>query len=266
MIDSAGFPRSILVTGAAGNLGQVVAQHLTRRLRAGQISLLRLADIQPMPAVEGVDIIQTPISERQTAFDLAQGVDAIVHLSGISTENEWEALIPANLAATAHLWDAAVAHGVDRILFASSNHAIGMYPVEETIDDTAPPRPDSRYGLTKAFGEQLGALYAAKTHVRCFAMRIGTSFPAATARRHLKTFQSHADFTRLIDTGLTADYRFEVVYGMSDNEDAFWDNANARRLGYCPQDHPADFMTEMTDSKEYRLQGGSFADAPLGKS
>ncbi len=265
MAANAEFPQAILVTGAAGNLGQVVARHLTDRLRAGQISQLRLADIRPIPVAEGVETIQTPISERDVAFRLAEGMDAIIHLSGIPTENEWDALIPANIAATAHLWDAAVAHGVDRLLFASSNHAVGMYPADQVIDHSAPPRPDSRYGLTKAFGEQLGALYAAKTPVRGFAMRIGSCFEVANARRHLKTFQSLADFTRLIDTGLTADYRFEIVYGMSDNDGSFWDNANALRLGYAPQDHAADFMTAPIDETDHRFQGGHFADEPLGK-
>lgn len=265
MRDSTGFPQAILVTGAAGNLGQVVAGHLSDRLRAGQIRHLRLADIRPIPPIEGVEVVQTQISERDTAFALADGMDAIIHLSGIPTENEWQALIPANIAATAHLWDAAVAHGVDRVLLASSNHAVGMYPADQIIDHSAPALPDSRYGLTKAFGEQLAALYAAKTPVRGFAMRIGSSFQTANALRHLKTFQSHADFIRLIDIGLTADYRFEIVYGMSDNDGSFWDNANARRLGYAPQDRPADFMTDPVDETDYRFQGGSFADADLGK-
>lgn len=265
MTGNKAFPQSILITGAAGNLGQVTARALSDRLRAGHIRHLRLADIRPIPAVEGVEAIQTPISSREVAFDLAEGMDAIIHLSGIPTEGTWEALIPANIAATAHLWDAAVAHGVDRVLFASSNHAVGMYPVDRTVDHSAPPCPDSRYGLTKAFGEQLAALYAAKTPVRGFCMRIGSCFEVVSAKRHLQTFQSHADFIRLIETGLTADYRFEVVYGISDNPGSFWDNANARRLGYAPQDRPADFMAEPIDETDYRFQGGSFADAPLSR-
>ncbi|MFD1798090.1 NAD-dependent epimerase/dehydratase family protein [Paracoccus aurantiacus] len=260
------YPQAILVTGAAGNLGRVVSDHLIEALRAGRISRLRLTDMQPLAEVEGVETIQTQLTGREVAFDLAEGMDAIIHLSGIPVEGEWDALIPSNLAATAHLWDAAVAHGVDRILFASSNHAVGLYPVDEAIDHSAAPRPDSRYGLTKAFGEQLGALYAAKTPVRAFCMRIGTCAAAATARRHLQTYQSFDDFLRLIDTGLTADYRFEIVYGISDNEGSFWDNTNARRLGYAPQDKPADFMKEPVEQTDYRFQGGNFADAPLGKS
>ncbi|MEZ5726121.1 MAG: NAD(P)-dependent oxidoreductase, partial [Paracoccaceae bacterium] len=151
MTGNKAFPQSILITGAAGNLGQVTARALSDRLRAGHIRHLRLADIRPIPAAEGVEAIQTPISSREVAFDLAEGMDAIIHLSGIPTESTWEALIPANITATAHLWDAAVAHGVDRVLFASSNHAVGMYPVGRTVDHSAPPCPDSRYGLTKAF-------------------------------------------------------------------------------------------------------------------
>lgn len=266
MDKTATYPKAVLVTGAAGNLGQVVAGQLTRLLQNGQIGQLRLADMRPVTTDDRrVEAIQTPISEREVIFDLVAGMDAVIHLSGIPQESDWQSLIPANLAATAHLWDAADTHGVDRVLFASSNHAVGMYPVTQRIDDKAAPLPDSRYGLTKAFGEQLAALYAAKTDVRAFCMRIGTSFATATARRHLQTFQSHSDFQRLIDIGLTADYRFEIVYGISDNADAFWDNANARRLGYAPQDRPADFMTPPLDETDYRFHGGSFADAPRSR-
>ncbi|SDE49319.1 uronate dehydrogenase [Paracoccus isoporae] len=259
------YPQKILLTGAAGGLGQVAARHLGRMLRRGDLAGLRMADINPMEEVEGAEIVQTPISERDVIFDLVEDMDAVIHLSGISGESDWASLIPSNLAATAHLWDAAFAHGTDRILFASSNHAVGMYPVEQRIDDTAAPRPDSRYGLTKAFGEQLGALYAVKTPVRSFCMRIGSCFAQVTARRHLKTFQSHADFLRMIETGLTADYRHEVVYGISDNDDSFWDNRNALRLGYTPRDKPQDFLAEEIDQTEHRLQGGEFPDLPLSR-
>lgn len=259
------FPRAVLLTGAAGNLGRVAALYLGRLLDDGRIDRVRLADIQPMKPMLGAEIIQTDISDRQSIFDLVEGMDAVIHLSGVASESGWEVLIPSNLAAVAHLWDAAMAHGVDRVLFASSNHAVGMYPVDQPIDHSAPPRPDSRYGLTKAFGEQLAALYAEKTPVRAFCMRIGSCFAQATARRHLRTFQSHGDFVRLIETGLTADYRFEIVYGLSDNDGAFWDNRNARRLGYAPQDRAEDFMAAPLDQTEYRCQGGNYADDPLSR-
>lgn len=257
-------PQAILVTGAAGNLGRSVAAHLAAGLTQGRITRLRLVDIAPLtaPAPE-VECLHLSLSTAEAARQVTQGMDAVIHLAGIPIESDWDSLIPANLAGPAYLWDACVANGVDRVLFASSNHAIGMYPVDQRIDHTAPPRPDSRYGVTKAFGESLAALYAAKTPVRGFCMRIGSCFAQATAKRHLKTFQSLADFNRLIDVGLTADYRYEVVYGLSDIPDGYWDNANAHRLGYAPQDHPRDMMHPQPDPAEHACQGGSFVDLPL---
>jgi uronate dehydrogenase len=257
-------PHSILVTGAAGQLGRQVANHLMQALHDGRIARLRLLDIQPIGmSGPGVDVVQTSLASRDAAFAAAEGMDAIVHLAGISTENEWENLVPANLAATAHLFDAAVAHGVGRVLFASSNHAVGFYPVTQRIDHTAPGLADSRYGLTKLFGEELARLYTAKSAVRGFCMRIGSCFPAATAARHMSAYLSFSDFIRLVEVGLTADYKFEIVYGISDIPDGYWDNTNAFRLGYEPRDKPADFVSGELDSTEHAFQGGSFATDPL---
>ena len=261
-------PQAILVTGAAGNLGRSVTGYLAQALDEGRISRLRLSDISPMPnpfdaAHPGLERIEISLSTSEAAGRLTRGMDAVIHLAGISAEADWSRLIPANLAGPAYLWDACVGNGVDRVLFASSNHAVGMYPVENRIDHNAPPRADSRYGVTKAFGEQLAALYAAKTPVRGFCIRIGSCFETATAKRHLMTYQSYADFNRLIEVGLTADYRYEIVYGLSDITDGYWDNSNALRLGYAPQDHARDMMREPVDQTEYPLQGGSFPDLPL---
>lgn len=257
-------PRSILVTGAAGRLGHQVSDHLVQALRDGRISRLRLLDIEPIAVSgPGVEVVQTSLAGRDAAFAAAEGMDAIVHLAGVSSENEWENLVPANLAAIAHLYDAAVVHGVDRVLFASSNHAIGFYPATQRIDHTAPGLVDSRYGLTKLFGEELARLYATKTPVRGFCMRIGSCFPAATAVRHMYTYQSFADFIRLVEVGLSADYRFEIVYGVSDVPDGYWDNSNAFRLGYQPADKPADFVFGELEPTQYAFQGGSFATDPL---
>lgn len=257
-------PPAILVTGAAGNLGRVVSNRLLAKLRQGNIQRLRLADIKAIDLdIPNVECIQTAIDSREAAVALTAGMDAVIHLAGVSVEDEWEALIPANLAAPAWLWEACVAQNVDRVLFASSNHAIGFYPVDTRIDHTAPALPDSRYGITKAFGEELARLYAAKTPVRGFCMRIGSCFAQPSALRHLKTFQTFDDFLRLIEVGLTADYRFEIVYGLSDILDGYWDNSNALRLGYAPQDQINLTPQMQNDRTEYQWQGGSFPLLPL---
>ncbi|MDR7126365.1 NAD(P)-dependent oxidoreductase [Pseudotabrizicola sp. 4114] len=261
-------PQAILVTGAAGNIGRSVARHLAAALTEGRIARLRLVDIAPIdnPLREdhpGLERMELSLSTRAAADQATRDMDAVIHLAGIPSESSWDKLIDANLAGPAYLWDACVAHGVDRVLFASSNHAIGMHPSDSRIDHSAALRPDSRYGATKAFGELVAGLYAAKTPVRAYCMRIGSCFEHVTARRHMKTFQSLADFNRLIDTGLTADYHYEVVYGLSDIPDGYWDNSNAHRLGYAPQDHPSDFLDESLNENDYPFQGGEVAEAPL---
>lgn len=259
-------PPAILITGAAGNLGRVATQHLIATLNAGHIHHLRLADIKPIDiTAPGIECVQTAIDSREAAMEMVKGMDAVIHLAGIPIEDEWESLIPANIAAPVWLWEACAAQGVDRVLFASSNHAVGFYPVETRIDDKAAALPDSCYGVTKAFGEQLAQLYAAKTAVRSFVMRIGSCFPAPTAKRHLHTFQTYGDFLRLIDVGLTADYRYEVVYGLSDIPNGYWDNSNARRLGYMPQDTVEIAPQDMTDTTEYQWQGGHVCLQPIGR-
>lgn len=268
MPDTLKLPQAILITGAAGSLGRSVARHLAGALLEGRIAHLRLVDIAPIPNplpenLPGLEKIELSLSTRAAADQATRGMDAVIHLAGIPNESSWDKLIDANLAGPAYLWDACVVHGVDRVLFASSNHAIGMHPSSSRIDHSAAPLPDSRYGVTKAFGELVAGLYAAKSPVRAFCMRIGSCFEHATARRHMKTFQSLADFNRLIDTGLTADYRYEIVYGLSDIPDGYWDNANAHRLGYAPQDHPGDFLREPLNEADYPFQGGDVAEIPL---
>ena len=264
MSDSDRLPRAILVTGAAGRLGTQVTNYLSKALSEGRIERLRLLDIQEMAKPhDRAEVMRASLADRGTAFAAVEGMDAVIHFAGISGEDEWEKLLPANIAACAHLWDAAVTHGTDRILFASSNHAVGMYPVSERIDHTAPPFADSRYGVAKAFTEEMARLYAHKTPLRSFCMRIGSSFPAVTATRHLKTFQSFDDLVRLVEVGLTADYRFEIVYGLSDIADGYWDNSNAFLLGYGPKDRPADFVSGTLNPHESPYQGGSMATDPL---
>jgi uronate dehydrogenase len=139
-----------------------------------------------------------------------------------------------------------------------------MYPRTTRLDHTSPPRPDSRYGLSKAFGEDLGCFYAYKYGISSLCIRIGSSFPEPKNRRMLSTWQSYDDLTQLIRAGLTADYLFEIVYGASANTRSWWDNSNAERLGYRPKDDSERFAPQVESIREddpvsEALQGGGFA-------
>lgn len=185
---------------------------------------------------------------RRFVFDLrdpeavraaARGVDAIVHLGGISLEDSFEAVLEANVQGTYHLYEAARCEGIRRIVFASSNHAVGFVPLTGSvpIGSETPARPDTYYGLSKAFGENLASLYADKYGVETVSLRIGSCFAEPRSVRMLATWLSPADCARLVHAALTApDVGHTVVNGISANTRTWWDLTSARALGYTPQD------------------------------
>jgi uronate dehydrogenase len=259
-------PRAInrlLITGAAGALGR----HAREQLR-GLYPVIRLSDISPMePARPGEEVIPCNLADAAGVDALCAGVDAILHLGGRATEADWPMIIAANIQGAANLWEGARRHKVDRVLFASSNHAIGLYRRTTRIDHVSRPRPDSRYGASKAFGEAVAELYAAKHGVRAMSIRIGSCFPEPIDARMLTSWLSYADFIRLVKVGLTADYTYEIVYGVSANTRAgWWDNSNAHRLGYRPQDDAEVFAAKVGhitagDPASDLFQGGSYVAA-----
>jgi uronate dehydrogenase len=249
----------VLITGAAGNLGRVLRQ----RLR-GSFPVLRLSDRDEMaPPEAGEEVVRCDLADAEATRRLCEGVDAILHFGGRSLEGSWPEILSANITGGINLWEGARLAGVERVVFASSNHVVGLYRRTEKFDHTVMPRPDGRYGVSKAFGEDLAALYAYKHGIKAFCMRIGSCFEKPSNRRMLSTWLSFADFERLVRVGLTADYLFEIVYGQSRNNRAFWDNSNAYRLGYDPQDNAEDFAPEVEgkvsgNPLSDELQGGDF--------
>ncbi|OHV07584.1 NAD-dependent epimerase/dehydratase family protein [Kushneria phosphatilytica] len=252
--------KRVLLTGAAGQLGILVSDYLTRRLEAGELETVTLSDVQPVASDHPqVRCVQCDLADEQAVDAMVQGVDAIIHLGGISVESDWKSLTRANLVGSINLWEAAQRRGIDRIIFASSNHAVGRYPSDEVIDHTAPVRPDSRYGVTKSFGEDLAWLYSARGDVRGFCIRIGSCLAEPKTVRHRSTLLQHDDFMQLLAIGLAGDYRFEVVFGASDVPRPYWDNRNAERLGYRPTFHPQDFERFELADDETTYVGGPFA-------
>ena len=113
---------------------------------------------------------------------------------------------------------------------------VGFYPRRRRIDVDAAVRPDSRYGVSKAFGEALGALYAFKYGLRVTCIRIGNFADAPVDLRRLSIWVAPQDLLQLIRIGLEhPDIRHEIFYGASDNARGWWDNSAAFRLGYRPQ-------------------------------
>jgi uronate dehydrogenase len=254
--------KTILITGAAGDVGT----HLRREL-AGKYRI-RASDLRPIEKVAQETTMRADISKLADALRITKGVDAVVHLGGYSVEGPWEGILSANIVGCYNVFEAARRNGVKRILFPTSNHAVGFYRRDQSIDHRVYPRPDSRYGVSKVFGEALGSLYADKYGMEVFCMRIGNVNPAPIDKRRLSLWFSPRDLAQLVSIGIEhPDIRFEIVYGISANKRAWYDNSNAFRLGYRPQDdseiHAAQILAreQPGDPVAGQYQGGVFCVA-----
>lgn len=261
--------KTILITGGAGDLGG----HLRREL-AGQYRL-RLSDLRPIKKPgAGETFVRADLANLNAVIKASKGVDAIVHLGGYAVEGPWEVILRANLIGAYNVFEAARRNGVTRVLFASSNHATGFYPRAQKIDHRVYPRPDSRYGVSKVFGEQMGSLYADKYGLQVVCLRIGNVTPAPVDKRRLSSWLSPRDFAQLVTVGIEhPDLHFEIVYGASANTRSWYDNKNARRLGYRPRDNAESFAAEVlareepaSDPRVAHYQGGDFVITEAVKS
>ena len=230
--------RRVLITGAAGLVGGVLREQLRGRYGLVLLDRAPLADSQPDDTVLTGDMHDAPLLAR--AVD---GVDAVVHLAGEPTEASWEAIRDANIEGCYRVVEAARVAGVRRFVFASTNHVVGHYPRQQPLDDTCMPRPDTRYGVSKAFGEALLRYTADKFGMSAVCLRIGTvRRPDAPGdRRHLSTWISHRDLGRLVACAIEAPVDYAVVYGISGNRRAWWRDRAAELLGYHPLDDAETF-------------------------
>ena len=253
----------ILMTGAAGGLGQA----MRARLKAN-CQVLRLSDIADLgPAAAGEETSRVDLADEAGMLKLLEGVNAVVHLGGVSSEASWATVLQPNIIGLYNLYEGARKQGVQRIIFASSNHATGFYKQSETIGVDAAPRPDGFYGLSKAFGEDISRFYFDRYGIETACLRIGSSFPEPVDRRMLASWLSYDDLYRLITACLTTPVLgHSIIYGMSDNSVTWWTNDKARHIGYKPQDS-ADSFREAIYAKTaapdladpaVQFQGGGF--------
>jgi uronate dehydrogenase len=262
--------QKLLLTGAAGGLGQALRQ----RLKAN-CDVLRLSDrVAFEPAAAHEEIMLADLADASAVNAMVDGVQAIVHLGGVSVEGPFGPILQANILGVYNLYEAARLQGVKRIVFASSNHVTGFYRQSETIDATHPPRPDSLYGVSKAFGEDLSHFYFDRYGIETACVRIGSSFAEPKDRRMLASWLSFDDLHRLITACLTTPVLgHSIIFGVSDNAVTWYDNRCAHHVGYVPKDSSDVFRdavfakTSVPDlsSPVTQFQGGGFVVAgPFG--
>lgn len=233
--------KRVLLTGASGGIGTRLRQMLKPLYPE-----LILSDLKP-PTDLGADetFLPADLADAAAVEQICQGVDGIVHLGGYSVEGPWETILQANIIGCHNLFEAARRQGVRRVVFASSNHVMGFHPRHSKIGVEAVPLPDTRYGLSKLFGEGLGALYAHKHGLGVLSIRIGNFGDKPIDARRLAIWLKPADLVQLIRIGLEKPgLVYEVVYGMSDNQRAWWDNSHALALGYRPEGRSEDFAAD----------------------
>ena len=235
--------KTVLITGASGDVGTHLRRELAAKYR------IRASDLRDLKETfKGQKFVRADISKFSDAMRITKGVDAIVHLGGYSVEGPWEGILSANIIGCYNVFEAARRQGVKRIIFASSNHAVGFHRRTRVLDDQVVPRPDTRYGVSKVFGEALGRLYADKHALSVACLRIGTfrTPDRPSEPRQLLSWVSHRDLAQLVQRCIDhPHYHFLVAYGVSNNRRSRWSNAHVDFLGYAPQDDSETFAQEI---------------------
>lgn len=257
----------LLITGAAGGVGREMRGRL-----APLATRLRLSDIaglaNPAPHEE---IMPCDLADAAAVMRLVEGCDGILHLGGVSGEDQFSRILDANIRGVYNLYEAARAHGRPRIVFASSNHVVGFHRQDRRLDASAPMRPDGWYGISKCLGEMVASMYHDKFGQETAVVRIGSCFDRPRTLRMLSTWLSYDDFAALVGRVFAVPrLGCPVIWGVSDNDETWWDNAAAGWLGWRPQDSSRPWREELMraprpapDAPEAVYQGGTFTADPV---
>ncbi|WP_404404656.1 NAD-dependent epimerase/dehydratase family protein [Pelagibacterium halotolerans] len=263
--------KRLLITGAAGGVGRAMRTRLAHLAKT-----IRISDVAPLSEAAGnEECVQCDLGDAGAVDALVAGCDGIVHLGGISLEDTFEKINNANIVGLYNLYEAARAHGMPRILFASSNHVVGYYRQDEYLAPDVRLRPDTLYSVSKCFGEALATMYHDKFGQETAVVRIGSCFEKPTDHRMLATWLSYDDFAGLVERVFAVPrLGCPIIWGVSANDAAWWDNSTVRYLGWTPKDNSAKFRAELEQSLELPdpgapqaiWQGGLHTQEPIKRT
>ncbi len=262
----------ILLTGAAGIVGKLVRPYLSDTFEE-VVLLTHKTPCEKLKANERS--VHGDIEDRSFVESVLSEVEGVIHLAGlVGPDYTFDQVLGPNFVGTYNIFEAARKEGVTQIIYASSHHAVGFIPRGSTIDEHAPLRPDSYYGVSKAFGEILSAYFADKYGLNILSVRIGSVTEKIEDERRTHTWCSPRDLARLFELGLTRNTQgHRLVYGVSKCPDPFFDNSSAEDIGYEPMDYSLDFVVDpsILDTKpdpalpENLFIGGYFASGGLSE-
>ena len=256
----------ILITGAAGSLGSVLREALP-----GSCNHLRVSDLKDLgPVADHEEAVRCDLADRDAVASLTKDVDMIVHMGGVPVEDKFDKILHSNLLGFYNLYEQARKNGVKRIIWGSSNHAIGFYPRTQTIDASVRPKPDTLYGVSKVYGEGLAEFYFDKFGMETVSIRIGSCFPEPIDRRMMATWLSFRDLVQIVEKSLQAPQtRHMIIYGVSNNDQNLWDNKMSSSIGYKPVDNAETFREKVEAATNepdrhdpmFMYHGGAYARA-----
>jgi uronate dehydrogenase len=256
----------VAITGAAGRIGRCLMPGL-----AGAGHDVRGIDVvRPDESWADRVIVADLGSDDAALTKVLTDADAVVHLAAIAGETDFATALDTHLRLTHRVLEGARAHGVGRVVYASSNHAVGFTPRESMVPIDTRPRPDTYYGFGKAAAEALCSLFHDRHGLAVACLRIGSFREQPTTRRELSTWLSPGDAIRLVNACLqTANLGFAVIYGISKNTRRWWDDAPGRAIGYEPMDDAEHWAADIEaippsddDELDSRHIGGPFARSP----
>jgi len=259
--------KTILLTGGSGRIGRCLRYALRDEYRLVLFNRSAIADLGPNET-----LVRGDTTDAAAVEAAARSADVIVDMAGVSDVAPFrETLLPTNILGTYNVFEAARLAGVRRVIYASTHHVVGYYPAGERLDETAPYRPSSMYGVTKCFAEATGRLYADKAGLQVVCLRIGFFQDRPLEERHLAVWISPGDMARLVRSAVEAPgIRYEIVYGTSNNTRRWWNLSRAREvLGYAPQDDAEVYAAELLKGpsdqwlERIRRTGGTKCDVPF---
>ena len=263
--------KKIVLTGATGRLGSHLREPLANRA-SELVSTDINEDIGKL--YKGESFVKADLAEMHEIEPLLENAEMVVHFGAYVDEAPFEKLLRPNFIGAYNIWEAARRNNVRRVIYASSIHAVGMYPKNENIGLSIPHRPDTFYGLAKCFAEDLGRMYWEKCGIESVCLRI-LSCAQVTSTRALGSWLSYSDLIHLVIRAIdTPTTEFSIIYGVSNNDRTPVNNSEANFLGYRPKDNAEKFASEVLESAPepdpqdpgQTLHGGPFASVKLGES